>query len=36
MFVGKTTFVVVGVNGVSDVEMGGMYSSNDKDGTVFH
>ena len=42
MFMGKTTFVLGGVDGVSDSGMGGMggmggmSSSGDKDGTVFH
>ena len=39
MFLGKTTFVVGGVNGVSDSGMGGMSemsNSNEKDGTVFN
>ena len=41
MFMGKTTFVLGGVDGVSDSGMGGMggmggmSSSGDKDGTVF-
>ena len=39
MFMGKTTFVLGGVDGVSDSGMsgmGGMSSSEEKDGTVFH
>ncbi len=39
MFMGKTTFVLGGVDGVSDSEMGGMggmSTSEEKDGTVFH
>jgi hypothetical protein len=41
MFMGKTTFVLGGVDGVKDSGMdvmhhGGMSTSKDKDGTVFH
>ena len=36
MFMGKTTFVLGGVDGVSDCGMGGMSMSEDKNGTVFH
>ena len=42
MFMGKTTFVLGGVDGVSDSGMsgmsgmGGMSTSEEKDGTVFH
>ena len=39
MFMGKTTFVLGGVDGVSDYGMGGMggmSTSNDKDGMVFY
>ena len=39
MFMGKTTFVLGGVDGVSDSGMGGMggmSSSEEQDGTVFH
>ena len=36
MFMGKTTFVLGGVDGVSDSGMGGMSIANEKDGTVFH
>ncbi len=36
MFMGKTTFVVGGVDGISDSGMGGMSSSSEKDGTVFN
>ena len=39
MFMGKTTFVVGDVDGVSDSGMGGtggMSTSEEKDGTVFH
>ena len=33
---GKTTFVLVGLDGVSDSGMGGMSASENKDGSVFH
>ena len=36
MFMGKTTFVLGGVDGVSDSGMGGMSTADEKDGTVFH
>ena len=36
MFMGKTTFVLGGVDGVTDSGMGGMNTSNEKDGTVFN
>ena len=39
MFMGKTTFVLGGVDGVSDSGMsgmGGMSTTDEKDGTVFH
>ena len=36
MFMGKTTFVLGGVDGVSDSGMGGMSTSEEKGGTVFH
>ena len=42
MFMGKTTFVLGGVDGISDSGMGGMggrggmFTSDEKDGTVFH
>ena len=35
MFMGKTTFVLGGVDGVSDCGMSGISSSEEKDGTVF-
>ena len=36
MFMGKTTFVLGGVDGVSDSGMGEISMSEDKDGTIFH
>ena len=36
MFMEKITFVLGGVDGVSDSGMGGMATFDDKDGTVFH
>ena len=36
MFMGKTTFVVGGVDGVTDSGMSGMASSSEKDATVFN
>tara|TARA_Y100001968_G_scaffold117562_1_gene107037 strand:+ start:1248 stop:1520 length:273 start_codon:yes stop_codon:yes gene_type:complete len=36
MFIGKKTFVLGGVDGVGDSGIGGMSTSEEKDGTVFH
>ena len=36
IFMGKTTFVVGGVDGVSDSGMGGMSTSEEENGTVSH